>query len=277
MSTSKLLTPDQIGQFQNTVYDHYREHGRDLPWRHTTDPYRILVSEIMLQQTQVERVIRTYGPFIERFPDVFSLAAASVREVLTLWQGMGYNRRAISLLRSARIITFQWGGTVAERIKDLTSLPGVGRATASALLAFSFDVPTVFIETNIRRVFIHHFFVGEERVSDGDVLLLVEETLDRVNPRKWYYALMDYGSTLKSRIENPNRKSTHYRRQTPFAQSDRKIRGAILRMLLEIPSMSESGIMERVHDNGKTRVRKILAGLKKDGLIAETDGEYQIA
>ena len=223
------LSSKEISSFQHLIYRYYNQHGRDLPWRNTDNPYHILVSEIMLQQTQVDRVIEKYALFIVRFPDVASLAKATLKEVLEVWQGLGYSRRAISLLKLAGTILSEYQGKLPADAEELVKLPGIGRATAGCLLAFAFRKPSVFIETNIRRVFIHHFFQDGEGVRDDEIIPLVEATLDRSNPRDWYYALMDYGSQLKKEIENPNKKSAHYTRQAPFENSDRKIRGAILK------------------------------------------------
>jgi len=207
-------------------------HGRDLPWRRTTDPYLILVSEIMLQQTQVPRVAGRYELFARLFPDIRALAGAPVAEVLRAWQGLGYNRRALNLHRSASLIIAEHGGRIPGTFSDLRGLPGVGSATAGAICAFAFGVPVPFVETNIRSAYIHHFFQESLRVSDGDLLPLVEATLDCENPREWYFALMDYGSWLKKICANPSRKSRHETRQSTFAGSHRQLRAQILRAFL---------------------------------------------
>lgn len=221
-----------LATFQTVVRGHYRTEGRDLPWRHTRDPYRILVSEFMLQQTQVSRVVPKYEAFCTLFPTVGSLAAAPTAGVLAAWQGLGYNRRALNLRRSAATIELEYGGAVPRDMSDLLRLPGVGWATAAAVSAFAFGIPIPFLETNIRAVFIHHFFRQCDRVPDSDILPLVEATLDRENPREWYYALMDYGSLLKRTHANPARKSAHAATQTPFAGSHRQLRAGLLRLFL---------------------------------------------
>ena len=230
----------------------------------------------MLQQTQVERVIEKYDQFIARFPDVACLAKATLKEVLEVWQGLGYNRRAISLMKLAGIIVSEHHGQLPADAEELVRLPGIGRATAGCLLAFAFRIPFAFIETNIRRVFIHHFFQDREGVHDNEIMPLVETTLDRRNPRDWYYALMDYGSQLKREMENPNKKSAHYARQTPFENSDRKIRGAILKALVGETSITEEGIILTIGSE-KERTKKILKALVKEGFIAKTDKTYHIA
>jgi A/G-specific adenine glycosylase len=272
----RQLSSRQITSFQRLVLGFYEKNRRDLPWRNTAHPYHILVSEIMLQQTQVERVMDKYSLFVTRFPDVASLAKATLKEVLEIWQGLGYNRRAISLMKLAGIIMSEYGGRLPDNVDELVKLPGVGKATAGCLVAFAFRKPSVFIETNIRRVFIHHFFQDREGIHDNEIMPLVETTLDRRNPRDWYYALMDYGSQLKKEMENPNKKSAHYVRQTPFENSDRKIRGAILKALVGETSITEEGIILTIGSE-KERTKKILKALVKEGFIAKTDKTYHIA
>jgi A/G-specific adenine glycosylase len=233
-SQSAVVAPchQALADFCATVRDHYRMHGRDLPWRRTTDPYLILVSEIMLQQTQVPRVAGKYELFARLFPDIRALAGAPGADVLRAWQGLGYNRRALNLHRSAGLIVAEHGGCVPSTFSELRRLPGVGSATAAAICAFAFGVPVPFLETNIRSAYIHHFFQECSRVSDMDLLPLVEATLDRENPREWYFALMDYGSWLKRTYTNPSRRSRHETAQSPFTGSHRQLRAQILRAFL---------------------------------------------
>ncbi len=227
-----VLSRAQLKKFQAAIYQHYEAHKRSMPWRQTRNPYHILVSEIMLQQTQVERVLGKYSSFLEKFPDVASLARAPWPEVLAVWQGLGYNRRALSLKRLAQRVMEDWEGELPRSTDGLRSLPGIGPATAGALLAFAFEEPVAFIETNIRRVFLHFFFPGQEGVTDREILTLVEETLDRERVRDWYYALMDFGAAMKAAGPNPNRRSAHYARQSPFGGSNREVRSLILQALL---------------------------------------------
>ncbi len=209
-----------ISEFQQMVMSYYEQHGRDMAWRHTSDPYQILVSEIMLQQTQVERVTLKFPEFIETFPDFTALAAATLAEVLAVWQGMGYNRRAVALQKCAVRVMTGYDGVLPADVDQLAAFPGIGRATASSIAAFGFNMPVIFIETNIRRVFIHFFFSGSETVNDSEILPLVERALYRANPRVWYWALMDLGSALKKTVSNPNRRSAHYTRQSSFEGSE---------------------------------------------------------
>lgn len=227
------VSEEALASFRETVRLHYRLHGRDLPWRRTRDPYHILVSEFMLQQTQVPRVLPKYRQFLALFPSVQALAVAPKSRLLGAWQGLGYNRRALNLRRSAEIIVHRHAGDVPRRMPDLLALPGVGPATAAAVSAFAFDIAIPFLETNIRAAYIHHFFQECSRVSDAELLPLVEATLDRDDPREWYYALMDYGNHLKRTHSNPARRSAHASRQRPFEGSHRQLRASILRLFLE--------------------------------------------
>ena len=269
------LSTDEIRAFRQKIYDYYSLNRRNLPWRQTTNAYNIVVSEMMLQQTQVERVKDKYRGFIEAFPDFHALAMAPLKEVLSVWQGLGYNRRALALKQCAEEVISSYGGELPQDLEGLCKLPGIWRATAGEILAFAFNVPTVFIETNIRRVFIHEFFDGEDNVMDKKILPLVEATLDRENPREWYWALMDYGSMLKKKVVNPNRRSAHYARQSAFEGSDRRIRGIILRTLLKKAYVTEKELLCDVSiDQG--RLTGILGKMAEDGLIREKDGLYSI-
>lgn len=271
----RIPTKKQIKAFQGKIYGYYRLHRRDFPWRRTTNPYDIIVSEVMLQQTQVERVHDKFLEFIHAYPDFDSLSKASQKDVLALWQGLGYNRRALALKRLAEEVISRYGGELPKDPEKLCRLPGIGRATAGEILAFAFNITTVFIETNIRRVFIHEFFDGEEDVKDTEILPLVEATVDGENPREWYWALMDYGSMLKKNVENPNRRSAHYARQTPFEGSDRRIRGLVLKILLNHMPLSAEILVEETGVS-LDHLKRILAGLVGEGFIREDNGLYNI-
>lgn len=232
-----LLSGQEIAAFRSELWAFYREHGRKLPWRHTDDPYRVLLSELMLQQTQVARVLPKFEAWLQRFPDLRSLAEAPLPDVLALWNGLGYNRRAIYLQKACREVLSRYGGVFPRTEADLRALPGIGPYTAGAVCAFAFNLPAVFVETNIRAVFIQRFFSdASEKVDDREILPLVAQTLDAENPREWYYALMDYGAELKRTVTNPTRRSRQYTRQSRFEGSFRQARGAILRQLTRQPS-----------------------------------------
>jgi A/G-specific adenine glycosylase len=270
------LTDDAIAEFRRQVLSFYQRHGRhDMLWRHTDDSYRILVSEIMLQQTQVERVALKYPAFISAFPDVAVLAQAPLAGVLAAWQGMGYNRRAVALKKCAEKMVDEFGGTLPRDPAILATFPGIGPATAASICAFAFNLPVIFIETNIRRVFIHFFFSGAERVTDAEILPLVERTLDQENPREWYWALMDLGTELKKSVPNPNRKSTAYVKQAPFAGSDRRVRGMVLKYLIGNTPAREKTIVQHVSEKPE-QVRRILAALEKEGFIRKEKDGYRL-
>jgi A/G-specific adenine glycosylase len=268
--------PGSMKEFREMVLTHYREHGRDLAWRKTTDPYHILVSEIMLQQTQVDRVALKYPRFLEVFPDFPSLAQAELSAVLNEWQGLGYNRRAIALQKCARRVVEEFGGHLPADVDILATFPGIGKATASSICAFAFNMPVVFIETNIRRIFIHFFFGDRETVTDAEILPLAERALYREDPCTWYNALMDLGTELRTKVQNPNRRSRHYTRQAAFEGSDRKIRGEILRLLLPGERLSEENLTERFSDDPE-RIHRILRNLVDEGFLQRSGSFLKIA
>ncbi len=220
-----------VAEFQSMILDFYRQEGRSFPWRETRDPYAILVSELMLQQTQTERVVPKYLAWLEAFPTAADLAAAPFPQVLAAWSGLGYNRRAGYLQSACRQVVQELGGVFPSTAKELQRLKGVGAYTAGAVAAFAFNRPEVFIETNIRSVYLFLFYPDQEKVSDAQLMPLIETTLYRPDPRVWYYALMDYGAALKKSTANPNRQSRHYSRQSRFEGSLRQARGAIVRQL----------------------------------------------
>jgi A/G-specific adenine glycosylase len=266
-------------RFKKIILTYYVEHGRSMPWRQTRSSYRILVSEIMLQQTQVARVREFYKNFTKRFPSMKALAGAKTPDVLRAWQGLGYNRRAIALQKLSREVMRQYAGRLPRDQKMLVALPGVGPYTASALRVFAFNQPASLIETNIRRVFIHFFFPMDgksgkknKKVTDAQLIRYIERTVDRKHPREWYYALMDYGAMLGreaqsgKRTTDPNRRSAGYVRQSKFSGSDREIRGKILREALKKGKVSKRRIQESFRESPQ-RIAKIIEGMEKDGLL----------
>lgn len=260
--------------FQKTVRAHYARAKRDLPWRRTTIPYRILVSEIMLQQTQVDRVMPKYRSFLKRFPSVRALARAPLSDVLREWQGLGYNRRARALHACAKEIVAQHRGRIPTTYEELVPLPGIGPYTAGAVLAFAYNIPTVLIETNIRTAYLHHFFPEREGVRDAELLPYIDATLDQQQPREWYAALMDYGAHLKRTEGNANVRSRHYTKQSRFRGSDREVRGAILRALARAERPQTSATLARA--TGMPQVAAQLASLVRDGLVVKVRGGYRI-
>lgn len=260
-----------LSGFQRRVRSFYKKNSRhSLPWRKTRNPYRILVSEIMLQQTQVDRVVPKYKAFVKRFPSVESLAASLLGDVLREWQGLGYNRRAKMLHEAAKAITLNHQGKVPRSYAELIALPGIGDYTAKAVRVFAWNEPEVLIETNIRSVFIHHFSPKRNRVSDKKLFPYMEIALDRKNPREWHAALMDYGSHLKKTVPNPSRKSAHYAKQKPFKGSQREVRGAILRELAKGSRPMPKLFAGLPFDTERVRIQ--LRALSKEGLVAFKKG-----
>lgn len=259
--------------FQELIWQKGRELYRDMPWRQNTDPYCVLVSELMLQQTQVDRVIPKFNEFIARFPDIKMLALSTLADVLTAWSGLGYNRRAKFLHETAKKIMNDFGGVIPSTVRELTSLPGVGQNTAGAILAYSFDQPVVFIETNIRTVYFYHFFEGKDLVSDMEVKHIANDTIDSDHPREFYWALMDYGSYLKKQGVGKNNKSKHYKKQSPLVGSVREVRGQIVRALTKADMTEQDLRDDLVADK---RFGLALAALIKEDIVKYTDGKLHL-
>jgi A/G-specific adenine glycosylase len=264
-----------ISLFRKMIYDHYLREGRPLPWRKTRNPYRILVSEIMLQQTQVGRVLDKYRLFIKAFPDFAALAEAPISDILNAWQGLGYNRRAISLKKIAETVMEQYGGSLPSDPEVLITLPGIGKYSAPAIYTFVTGRPSLFIETNIRRVYIHFFFQDRQGIGDEEIIPILEKTMDAKDPRQWYYALMDYGVKLKAEVENPNKRSAGYRKQSPFKGSARQVRGAILRALIGSSAMTKNQIKKRVSGYAGD-IDGILACLVKEGFLEKKNERFRV-
>jgi A/G-specific adenine glycosylase len=255
-----------VKAFQKIIKDYYSKQGRIFPWRETRNPYKILVSEIMLQQTQAPRVVEKYRSFIKRFPSVANLASAKTIDVLQEWQGLGYNRRGLALKKAAEIIMKEYHGKVPNSLENLLLLPGVGPATAGDILAFAWNQPSIVIETNIRSVFIHFFFKDTTNIADSEILPLIQKTLDRKNPREWYFALMDYGAFLKKNHLNPSRRSKQYSPQSPFSGSNRELRSKILRYIIAYSKQPLENIVESLQAD-KESIEKNLRALVKEGLL----------
>jgi A/G-specific adenine glycosylase len=263
-------------QLHKIIYTHYRAHRRDFPWRNTTDPYRIFVSEVMLQQTQAERVVPKYEAFIKKFPNFKKLATAPTRDVLSAWQGLGYNRRALALQKSAQIVTENYKGKLPSDPLVLDALPGIGVHTAGSITAFAYNHPSIFIETNIRSVFIHFFFKDRDDVSDRELLPLVEKMLDRDNSREWYFALMDYGVMLKKTLGNPSRRSKHHAKQSKFVGSRRQVRGQILKVLLAHPKGLTSATIRKQIGDSEHDIDEIIGELYQERFIVKSGNGWVI-
>ncbi len=265
-------------QFQDEVWRYYDLHGRhELPWRlpeadGSFDPYKIMVSELMLQQTQVSRVIPKYLQFLELFPTVQVLARASLGDVLMAWQGLGYNRRAKFLWQAAQMVVDDFGGKFPQGQKELTALPGVGINTAGAIVAYAYDQPVAFIETNIRTVYIHHFFADQIGIADKAIEELVHQSLPETGGREWYWALMDYGTHIKQVHGNKSRVSKSYSKQSPFEGSRRKVRGSVIRYL----SQRSGNIEDMASIEPDPRLAEILDDLVREGMITYRGGKYNL-
>lgn len=267
------MTP---AQFRQIVWKHYREHGRhSLPWRATHNPYHILVSEVMLQQTQVDRVIPYYRAFLKRFPTLRALASAPLTDVLTLWQGLGYNRRAKLLQQAAKEIVQNHKGVFPKDIPTILTLPGVGPYTARAVAAFAYNTDSACIETNIRTVFTHHFFKDKKEVSDEDILDLVEKTFPKGKAREWYAALMDYGTFLKKSGTRLNARAKGYRPQKPFTGSLREVRGHVLRTLSKGPA-TKAALLKTLHTEREPQLTSALQAFMNEQMIARTGRTYSL-
>ncbi len=276
--------PLTIPQFRKLVLGHYRNEGRHtLPWRRSHDPYRVLVSEVMLQQTQVERVIPHFEEWMRAYPTVRALAAAPLSDVLRSWQGLGYNRRAKMLHETAKILTAQYGGKMPRAVEELEALPGIGPYTARAIAAFAYDEDVVFVETNLRTAVIHHFFADRNGIPDAEVLAVLEKARpknSRVNsrvlrPREWYAALMDYGAHLKRSGVRVNAKSKGYAKQAAFKGSGREARGAILRALAEGPA-SKTALLKPFPKERHVQLESQLERLCDEGMVERTRSAYRL-
>lgn len=265
--------------FNHLLSSHFQQHGRDLPWRSPalkTDSHgrlngcAVLVSELMLQQTQVSRVEVKFLQFLNLFPTLKSLADAPFTAVLAAWQGLGYNRRALYLHEAAKVLVDHpepWS------FELLAAQKGIGKNTAAAVIVYAYNQPMAFVETNIRTVFIHHFFQSHKTVSDTQLTDIVQKMLPETDPRQWYWSLMDYGSFLKQTTKDAARKSVSYKKQSQFKGSFRALRAQVLRSLLQGPKNPQQ-IKRELKDD---RAMQVLHALEKDGLIIKENNQFIIA
>jgi A/G-specific adenine glycosylase len=264
---SATIRPNNIEAFKKKIWTHYLAHGRhDLPWRTKTSAYRILISEMMLQQTQVSRVIPKFKEFMRTFP---------TSAVLGAWQGLGYNRRAKFLHATAKISQGRYPKTVA----GLVQLPGIGINTAGAIMAYAYNLQAIFIETNIRRSFIHEFFKGRRDVADKDLMPYIAAAVaHEKNPREWYWALMDYGSMLgrDATLANPNRQSRHYTVQSKFEGSRRQVRGKILKHLLKSQKPESLPRISKALEIDEATLSSVIISLVDEELLTKNGLRYSI-
>ena len=260
------MTSRQVGAFRREVWKYWKKSGRhDLAWRKTRNPYQILVSEVMLQQTQVPRVEGKYREFLKAFPNVRALAKAPLFDVLKVWSGLGYNRRAKFLHDAAKDIVLKHAGNLPQDIDALLALPGVGEYTAKAVRVFAFNEPEILIETNIRTVFFHYFYssvLQKSRIRDDQIVPLARAAAKKQDPREWHLALMDYGTHLKASGVRVNARSKHYTKQSKFEGSLRQVRGVILK------AHTGKESLKMVRETYKDAYDKAFASLLKDGLIS---------
>lgn len=266
------LSAARIQKVQERILSFYQKNGRDLPWRRTTDPYHILVSEVMLQQTQVDRVLQYYRRWVERWPAIQDLAQARRSKVLEQWMGLGYNNRAVNLHTTAHRIVSEHNGDVLTAMNDYKSLPGIGPYIANAVRIFSTNKDIVTIDTNIRRILIHEFGL-DEPVSDKQLWILAERCLPKGRSREWHNALMDYGALVMTSRKTGIRPKT---RQSRFDGSDRQIRARLMRYLLKMNGPAPFSSLQTVVLCGPARLERILQGLVKDGLITCRNGKYSV-
>jgi len=281
LAPNAVATHVDLTSFIDRVMREGSARYRDFSWRRTTDPYAVLVSEVMLQQTQVARVERYFDEWMNRFPTADALAAASVSDVLEAWQGLGYNRRALKLKQAAEIISEQHAGIVSTDYDELVALPGVGPATAAGVAAFALNQPSVYLETNVRAVVIFELFDEESVVSDRQIREVLElaskQSVERgIEPRDWNYALLDYGAWLKKTVPNPSRRSKHHTRQSTFEGSRRQKRAALLRLVMDTPDLNAAEYAQ-MGNYDLDITEDILADLVGEGFLEFSHDTYRVA
>jgi len=304
------LDPAQIAAVREGLLAWFAANARNLPWRHTRDPYLILVSEIMLQQTQVDRVIPYYHTFLDRFPTVQDLAAGPTAEVIRLWSGLGYNRRAVNLQRTARAVVTDHGGVFPRDAAALRALPGIGPYTAGAIAAFAFEDDAAFIDTNMRRV-LHRLFFGVDvpvlLASEKEILAVAAAVVPPGKGWVWNQALIEFGA-LQCTARKPAcvicplqatcraypaiqtalaelPRGVRKKQEPTFAGSNRYFRGRVIETLRELPSSADAGVSLRdlglqirpdFTESDLPWLYKVVLGLRRDGLarVAEDAPTY---
>lgn len=302
----KSTNKTAIKTFQKKILDWYAENKRDLPWRKNRDPYSILVSEIMLQQTQVNRVIPKYEAWFRKFPTINNLAKAKVSDVLALWSGLGYNRRVLNLKKTAEIIVEKYKGKFPQDEKELLELSGIGIYTARALLCFAFDQQIAVVDTNIRKVILTQFSISRHceevrRVTSKKEVLLegsnpigiqlydgdcrahsslamtekeVQDIADHLLPKgkayEWNQALMDYSSTVLREHKIPIPK------QSKFIGSHRYYRGRVIKALIQyqkIPIAKMGKLIKKDYTEAENVwLKKLVGTLADEGFIVIHEG-----
>lgn len=266
------LQPDKTGiiAFRQKILKFARKQGRNLPWRKTDDPYKILISEFMLQQTQVARVINYYQNWIHLFPDFCSVSRAKKAAVLKAWSGLGYNSRALRLKECCTLICKQHGGILPESLDELMKLPGIGIYTASALLAFAYNKPVPVVDINIRRVYLHEFKLPTD-ISYRAISDFAKQFIPKGKSAEWHNALMDYGAALSAQIK---KKFPPQTKQSKFDGSARQVRGEIIRRLLKGKSVAFTTLLAGIPHPDKT---EILQKLITENIVSVKNGRYKIS
>ena len=267
-----------ILKFQKLILDWYKKNKRSMPWRNTQDPYKILISEVMLQQTQVQRVLPKYQEFLKAFPALKALAGASDKKLLKVWAGLGYWKRALGLKRAAKQIMGQYKGKFPRDPDTLEQLPGIGPYTARAIACFAFQSKDAFLDTNIQRVYLHFFFQGKENISDKEIESIAQKAVWTKNPREWHYALFDYGA-IKLKDKSINKQSRHYHKQSKFKGSLRSFRTKVIRLLLSKTSVSSTVLQKFLTKELKQTSyspEEIIDSLIKDKLIKQKGRYYSL-
>lgn len=288
---SKLATQDLAMRIIET----HEEIYRDLPWRNIDDPYAVYISEIMLQQTQVSRVLKYWTEWMQKFPCIETVALADLGDILDSWQGLGYNRRALSIKKTCDICTAAYGGKLPATYKELLTLPGIGKSSAAGICAFALNEPALYIETNVRTVIIHEYLPATSQVKDAQIeeilsILLAQCTNKGMSVRSFYYALLDMGSILKKTHGNANKQSNTYTKQSPFEGSLRQKRSFIIQFLLykvDDEQCSRESLLEALNQHelsqGRTCVEKavfdeiLIDQLIHEGFIQENSRGLSIA
>jgi A/G-specific adenine glycosylase len=269
--------------------DWYRDHARDLPWRHTRDPYRILVAEVMLQQTQVDRVLPKYEQWLAAFPTLDRLAEAPTGEVIRLWAPLGYNSRAVRLQAIARQCIASFEGRMPACFDELLQLTGVGRYTAGAVACFAYEQQVTFWDTNVRRVLTRIFRGPSEVLSERDMEDLAAEVLPPNDSYDWHQALMDLGATicvsrgprcdlcpamnecaahpaiLFQPLAVAERRGKYEAK--PFETTNRYFRGRVVDALRERSPLSLADLAARLDRDDRDWLDNLVAGLERDGLV----------
>ncbi len=266
------LSKQQIIDFQAKILSWYSANKRELPWRKSRDPYRILLSEIMLQQTQVSRVIPKYEAWLRALPTIDHLAKATTADVLSLWSGLGYNRRALFLQKAAKTIVFDHKGIWPQSVAELKNLPGIGEYTARAVACFAFDEQVAVVDTNVKKVIAVELFAGV-LPEDKTISKIADALLPHGKAYDWNQGLMDYASTMlkKEKIPIP--------RQSTFKGSRRYYRGKIIKLLLERREIEEHEIISVISDAkaNAEHIQSILTDLKREGFILQKNEKIMIS